>query len=119
MGRSVFKRLMLVLTAAAFVLATAVPSAMSAMQMPAGAAMAGGMAKPCSDCPTKAPASNDIAKMICGALTCTGVTIGLPARQAPYLPAFGKLVYAPKPIVKAVGASPAPDPFPPRPTVLG
>ena len=118
MGRSVFKRLMLVLTAAALVLATALPSSVSAMQMRAGTAMMGGMENPCSDCPDKAPASNDPGKMACGALACTGIAIALPARQAPYLLAFGKLVYSPSPVLEAVGTSPAPDPFPPRPTVL-
>lgn len=118
MGASLFKRLVLVLTAAAFVLATALPSAASAMQMSAGAGMVGGMTTPCSGCPDKVPASGDLGKMACGALSCAGVAIGLPIRQAPYLPAFGKLVYSPKAMLETAGVLVSPDPFPPRSIVL-
>ncbi len=118
MGASLFKRLMLVFTAAAFMLATALPSSLNAMQMHTSTAMMAGMEKPCSDCPDKAPASKDLDRMTCSALACVGVAIGLPARQAPYLPAFGKLVYSPRLVLETLGASLAPDPFPPRPLVL-
>ena len=115
-GASIAKRLILILTAVAFVFATALP--IGAMSMPDAAAMTGGTENPCSDCPDKAPVSGDVTKMACGALACAGVAIGLPARQAPYLPAFARHAYPTKAVLEPVGASPTPEPFPPRPTVL-
>jgi hypothetical protein len=102
--------LTLLLTAVAFVLATSLPNTAPASAMPTG--------KPCSGCADKAPAGNDLGKMMCGALACAGVAIGLPARPMPYQPAFAKLTYMSAPARETIGAVPAPDPFPPRPIVL-
>ena len=118
MGASRLKRLTLVLTAVAFVLATALPNSLAAARMAGGGAMVGSVEEPCSNCPGKTPAGNDIAPMACGALACTGVAIGLPTHAVPSLPAGGALGYPPRPVVETVGLSPAPDPFPPRATVL-
>ncbi len=79
---------------------------------------------PCGHCPDRAPAGSgktggDLAKMACGALACAGVAVGLPARPAPYLPAFAKLDRAPDFVSAISGVAPIPDPYPPRPIVLG
>ncbi len=112
------KRLMLVLAAGAFVIAAASPNVGLAMPMAHGAAMASSIERPSADCPDKTLAHNDVAKMACGALACCGVAIVLPAPQSPYRPAFHAFAYAPRVMLETVGAAPAPDPFPPRPTVL-
>ncbi len=116
MAGAVFRRLILLLAAVAFVLATALPSAASATAMPAE--------MPCGHCPDKAPSGTgqsggDLGKMACGALACAGIAIGFPARYAPYLPAFGWLGYSPNTVPEIIGGSPLPDPYPPRPIVLG
>jgi hypothetical protein len=113
---SILRRLTLLLSALAFVLATALPNAVSARAMPAS--------MPCGHCPDKAPAGSgktggDLGKMVCGALACAGVAVGLPARQAPYLPAFAKLDRAPDFVPAIIGITPIPEPYPPRPIVLG
>lgn len=106
-----FRRLILVLTAVAFVLAAMPTSGVSAMPMP--------VATPCGHCPDKAPAGGDLGKMAYGALACAGAATGLAAMTTSYAPAFARLAYAPTPSPVTIGAAPAPDPFPPRPIVLG
>lgn len=110
------RRLVILSTAVAFVLAIALPNAAPAMTMAAQML--------CANCPDTAPdrtgqPGGDLAKMICGALACAGIAIGLPARQVSYLPAFTKLAYAPVFGHAVIGAPPMPDPYPPRPIVLG
>ncbi len=108
MAGSILRRVTLLLAAAAFLLATALPGAsVSAAPMPA--------ARHCGDC---APAKRDPGKMACGALACVGVAVGLPALHASYLPAYATLIYAPAPVAQTIGAAPSPDPFPPRPIAL-
>jgi hypothetical protein len=99
------------LTAVAFVLAASLPSAVPALAMP--------MEKPCSGCADKAPGGNDPGKMVCGALACAGVAIGLPTLPIPYQPAFAELIHLSATRPETIGAAPAPDPFPPRPVILG
>lgn len=111
MSGSVLRRLILLLTAFGFVLATLLPSAMSASAMP--------MEKACAGCAEKAPAANNLGKLPCAALSCAGIAIALPARQAPYIPVAAALAYLPGPAADIVGVSPLPDPHPPRPPVLG
>ncbi len=111
MSGSIFRHLALLFVAAAFVLATALPNSVSAM--------AGPPETPCRNCPDKAPAGSDLGKMACGALACAGVAIGLPVRHAPYLPAFSTLAYSLDTAPEIIGAAPMPDPYPPRPIVLG
>lgn len=111
MSGSILRRLVLLLTTVAFVLATALPSNVSALAMP--------MEKPCSGCASKAPAGNDVGTMACGALACAGIAVGLPARPMLHHPALTKLAYTPAADLKIVSAAPAPDPFPPRPVILG
>jgi hypothetical protein len=108
---SILRRATLLLTAVAFLLVTVLPNAISVRAMPAQT--------PCEHCPDKAPTGGNLGKMACGALACAGVTIGLPARHAPYLPAFAKFAYAAGFVPAIVGAPPTPDPYPPRPVVLG
>lgn len=109
MGRSILKRLTLLLAVVAFVWATALPSrTVSAAPMPQG--------KHCGDCPL---VKGGLGKMACGALACAGVAVGLLAKHASYLPMPSALVYAAKPVPETLGAAPAPDPFPPRPAVPG
>ena len=79
--------------------------------------MAIGMEKPCGHCPDKMPA-RDMAKMACGGLACVGMVVDLPAPQAAFRPAFRGLTYAASLMPAALGDAPAPDPFPPRPSVL-
>jgi hypothetical protein len=112
------RRLIILSTAMAFVLAMALPSAAPAMAMTAKAQM------PCANCPDKAPngtgqPGGDLAKMTCSALACAGVAVALPARQMSYLPAFTKLSYPPVFGQAIVGARPTPEPYPPRPIVRG
>jgi hypothetical protein len=118
MGVPLLRRLTLVLTAVAFVLATALPGSAGAMRMAGTGMTPVGTDMPCSDCPDKAPADHGATKMTCGALACAGVAIGLPARPAPYLPAFGKVAYPLSGPAARLGTAPAPDPLPPRPTLL-
>ncbi len=99
-------------------LVTVLPNAISVRAMPASV-RAMPAETPCGHCPDKAPTGGDLGKMACGALACAGVTIGLPARHAPYLPAFAKFAYAAGFVPAIVGAPPTPDPYPPRPVVLG
>ena len=118
MGVSCATRLVCVFTAVAFVLATILPASAVAMAMPSGAGMASGTDQPCNDCPDKAPTSNDNAKMGCGALACFGVVMAMLTRSALYHPADMTADYPPIMLANLFGASPAPDPFPPRSTVL-
>lgn len=119
MGTPVLRRLLLVLTVFAFVLATALPGAAQAMSMPGGATMAGSSGQPCDDCPTKAPASDSGTRMMpCGALACSGLVVALPAPAAPHLPAAGVVEYAVGVPVPPRGRALPPDPFPPRPALL-
>jgi hypothetical protein len=118
MGVHPAKRLALVLTAIAFMLATILPGSAAVTSMAAGAGMASETGHPCGDCPDKASTSNDTAKMECGALACLGVLLALPIRQILRVPAFMATDYGPTVLVERSGASPAPDPFPPRSTVL-
>lgn len=118
MGVLFAKRLARVLTAIAFVLATILPASAAVMSMRDGAGMAGGMGQPCSDCPDKAPTSKDNTKMGCSALACFGVVMALQTRQALYLPAEMAADYPPAVLANLFGAAPAPDPFPPRSTIL-
>jgi hypothetical protein len=113
---SIGRQLLLALTAVAFVLATVLPVSVIAMPMPNGA-MTDGTGKPCGDCPDKMPLK-DAGKMGCGALTCTGVVVALPTRHLLFLPAFAGVAYPQDPLLSRPGATPPPDPFPPRPTVL-
>jgi len=108
---------LLLLTAVAFMLATVLPASVIAMPMP-NDAMTGGAVKPCADCPNKPPLKDHGAKMGCGALACAGVVVALPARQPPFLLSFAAIGYSQGPLLRRPGAPPAPDPFPPRPTVL-
>lgn len=117
MVSSFARQLALLLTAVAFVLATVLPAPVVAMPMPNGT-MTDGTGKPCSDCPDKAPVKDDATKMGCGALACTGVVVTLPARQVPFLPSFAAIGYPPGQLLSRPRAAPAPDPFPPRSTVL-
>lgn len=117
-GMALLKRVTLALTAVAFLFAAALPNAGAMMPMASAAGVAGGMAKPCSDCPSKPPIHNSVPKMVCGALACAGVVIAFPERQALYLPAFGRIAYSPREMTETAGVVPAPDPFPPRTTVL-
>lgn len=112
MDASVLKRLLLVLTAVAFVFATVLPNCVGATQMHDGMAMTAPMTTPCADCPDKVPA-NEFAKM-CGALACAGL-VALPVRQVTCLPEFGKFLYPPSVVQYSLGISLAPDPFPPKP----
>jgi hypothetical protein len=118
MGVSLATRLVCVLTAIVFVLVTILPASAAMMPMPNGAGMASGTDQPCDDCPAKVPASNDTAKMGCGALACFGVVMAVMTRQALHLPAGMAADYPPTMLLSLCGASPAPDPFPPRSTVL-
>ena len=117
MGASLLKRLISVLVAGVFMVALALPSVAPAMPMTHGGAMAASMEKPCGHCPDKMPA-RDMAKMACGALACVGVVADLPAPQAAFRPAFRGLTHAASLMRAALGDAPAPDPFPPRPSVL-
>lgn len=120
MGTPVLRRLLLVLTALAFVLATALPGTARAMPMPDGAMMAGSSGQPCDDCPPKAPASDSGTKMMpCIAFACSGAAVGLPVPTvlgAPVAVAFEYAALAP---AGRPGRTLPPDPFPPRPTLLG
>jgi hypothetical protein len=113
---SAVRQILLLLTAVAFMLATVLPASVIAMPMP-NDAMTGGAGKLCTDCPDKTPLK-DGNKMGCGALACAGVAIALPARQPPFLLSFAAIGYSQGPLLSRPGAPPAPDPFPPRPTVL-
>ncbi|GAV35102.1 hypothetical protein ROTAS13_02774 [Roseomonas sp. TAS13] len=119
MGMPVLRRLLLVLTALAFVLATALPGTASAMPMPGGTTTAGGPGQSCGDCAAKAPGGDGGAKMMpCSALACLGAFVGLPAPavlSAPVAVAFEYAVGAP---AGQRGRALPPDPFPPRPTTL-
>lgn len=110
------RRLIILSTAVAFVLAMALPGAVPAMAATAP--------MPCANCPDTGSNSTgqpggDLAKMTCNALACAGVAVALPARQISYLPAFAKLVYAAAFGHAISGTAPLPDPYPPRPIVLG
>jgi hypothetical protein len=119
-GNSILRRSALLLTALAFLLATAQPISVPATAMPTETMQ--GMAMPadapCRNCPDKAPKS-DLGKMACGPLACAGAAIGLAAMTTSYAPGFAHLAYAPTPTPVTIGAAPAPDPLPPRPIVLG
>jgi hypothetical protein len=118
-GNSILRRSALLLTAVAFLLATALPIPVPATAMPTetmqGMAMPGA---PCTNCPDKAPKS-DLGKMACGPLACAGAAIGLAAVTTSYAAAFAHLAYASTPAPVTIGAAPMPDPYPPRPIVLG
>ena len=108
----VLKRLLLLIAAFAFVMATSLPAAVAASAM--------APAKSCPHCPDKAPAKSDCGKMACGALACAGVALGLPTPSTPSsAAAFAKRTYDVVGHRILIGAAPAPDPFPPRPIVLG
>ncbi|MCB4824855.1 hypothetical protein [Roseicella aerolata] len=119
MGTPVLRRLLLVLTALAFVLATALPGTASAMPMPGGAMMAGGPGQPCGDCPTKAPGGDGGTKMMpCSALACSGAVVGLPAPTVLAAPVAVAFEYAGLAPADRQGRTLPPDPFPPRPLPL-
>jgi hypothetical protein len=115
------RRLLLVLTALAFVLATALPGTASAMPMtPGGSVMAGDFGhQPCGDCPTKVPASDSGTKMMpCSALACSGAVVGLPAPTVLGEPIAVALEYTARVPTSHRGRTLPPDPFPPRPSLL-
>ena len=116
MGISIMKRLLLALIAIAFIGANVLPSCDASATMQNTAGMTAPMDSSCSDCGSKAPAT-DLAKMACGALACAGI-VGLPAREAILIPDSGKSVPALSTVDALDGISLAPDPFPPRPTTL-
>jgi hypothetical protein len=118
MGVPVAKRLARVLVAVAFVLVTILPGSSAVMAGPSGAGMASAADQPCRDCPSEPPTGNDKAKMACAALACFGVVMALPTRQALNLPADMASDYPPAVLAELFGVTPAPDPFPPRSTVL-
>jgi hypothetical protein len=107
-----------VLIAIVFVLVTILPASAAMMPMPSGVGMASSTDQPCHDCPTQTPTNDDTTKMGCGALACFGVVVAMMTRQALYLPANMAADYPPAVLANLVGAAPAPDPFPPRSTVL-
>ena len=119
MGTPVLRRLVLILTALAFMLATALPGTASAMPMSGGTIMAGVPGQPCGDCAAKMPGGDGGTKMMpCGALACSGAVIGLPTPtvlDAPAAVAFEYAAWAP---TSQRGMTPPPDPFPPRPSFL-
>jgi hypothetical protein len=119
MGKAVLRRLLLVLTAAAFVLATALPGTVSAMPMPADAMMAGDTGQHCGDCPAKAPGDDGGTKaMPCSVLACSGAVVGLlepTVLGAPIAVAFEYAAWAPD---SRRGRTLPPDPLPPRPRIL-
>ncbi len=108
MRMPVLQRLALMLTAIAFVLAGVLPNFAPAMSMP--------VAKPCADCPAKAPGAKHPG-MVCCAPACIGA-VAMPAPPPVFLPAFERLAYAPSPMPPTAGKPPAPDPLPPRPAAI-
>ncbi len=118
MGMPVLRRLLLVLTALAFVLVTALPGTASAMPMPGGAVMAAGL-QPCGDCSAWAPASTGGTKMVpCSALVCSGAFFGLPASTVLGMSVAVTVEYAVVAPASQRGRALPPDPFPPRPIPL-
>lgn len=113
------RRLLLVLTAVALVLATALPGTAQAMPMTGGATIAEGPGQPCDDCPTKAPASDSGSKMMpCGALACAGAVLALPAPAVLGVPVAVAVEYGVGVPSPPRSRALAPDPFPPRPALL-
>jgi hypothetical protein len=103
--------LTLLLSVVALLLAPTLPSTASAMAMSAQ--------MPCPRCPNKIPAKSDLGKMACGALVCAEFATLSPARQGPFSRVATPLSYARDIAADISGASPLPEPYPPRPAALG
>ncbi|MFZ3237209.1 MAG: hypothetical protein WA417_08700 [Stellaceae bacterium] len=108
-----------VLIALVFALAATMPIGLHAMPMPS--AVNGTAAhNPCPSCPQH-PMSGDInlGKMpACQILACAGPLAMPAAAVLAHGPAFLRVVYAIAPPTRWTDRGPAPDPFPPKPTVL-
>ncbi|MCW3477537.1 hypothetical protein [Limobrevibacterium gyesilva] len=119
MATPALRRFLLVVTALAFVLATALPGSARAMPMPDGMAMGGSPAQPCDDCPGKAPAGDPGAKMmVCGALACAGIVTAAPVPLVLEAPFYAGFEYPAQASASQAGVALPPDPFPPRPIRL-
>lgn len=109
-------RLLILLTALAFVLVAAISGTGVAMSMPGSAAAGGNSGSLCDNCPSKASAGDLGTKMTpCGVATCAGVVVGLPAPAGWYAPPAAAFGYALRKQDPAPGLALPPDPFPPRP----
>jgi hypothetical protein len=119
MGTLLLRRLLLLLTALAFVLAGALPGSALAMPMPGGAMVAGSSGHPCDNCPDEAHSGQPAAKIMpCGALACAGVVAALPTPVAPAVPFFAVVRYPAQASTDQTSVALPPDPFPPRPVFL-
>ena len=111
MGVSVFKRLLIMLMAVAFIGANLPANCVAGTPMQSSDAMAAPMHDPCFDESDNVPVT-ELAKMLCGALACAGI-VALPARQIAGTPDIGMRGYPPSTADQMAGISIKPDPFPP------
>lgn len=122
MGTTLLRRLLLVLTALAFMLGAALPGAALAVPDVAavgGLTVVGSSAQPHAPCSDKAPSGPAGSKMMpCGGVTCTGAMAD--AASPPLLDrrSHAVLEYPTQAYPGLAGLILPPDPFPPRMTIL-
>ncbi|MDJ0390308.1 hypothetical protein QMO56_19535 [Roseomonas sp. E05] len=122
MGMTLFRRLLLVLTALAFMLGTVPPDVALAVTSDAatsGMTMAGSSDQLCDPCPEKAPSSPVGTKMMsCGSAICGGAIVNAALPPVYESPSPVGLEYPPQATPRRAGMILPPDPFPPRITTL-
>lgn len=105
-----------VLLAVVVILATTLPTGARAMPMAMG--MTGtAIHKDCPNCPDHPRTGANTDKMP-ACQVCVGMTATLPSSTLLPVRVFLPAAYLSAPPQRLTGALPAPDPFPPRPTVL-
>lgn len=122
MGKTLLRRLLLVLTALAFMLGTALPGA--ALAVPDSAATGdlastGSSAQAHDPCPGKIPSGPAGSKvLLCGGVACVGAMVGVASPLLFDLRFHVELEYPVQTYLGLAGLLLPPDPFPPRMTIL-
>jgi hypothetical protein len=112
------RRLTGVLVAVIIAIAATMPGGARAMTMQGGP-MQAGASQPCQQCPDDpmpAPMSSKMA--LCQMVVCAGPFLVQPTVISTDHPVAHRIAYPARRPARLAGATPVPDPFPPRPVVL-